>query len=442
MTLILSNSRALRFFSFTVFYVAQGLPFGLVQTAVPAYLASQGVSAGEVGAFIGISLLPWTFKIFAGPIMDRFTYLAMGRRRPWVIGSQICLVLIGFAFMFFPNALENLTLLTALFFVLNCFTAVQDVAIDGMAIDVLEPEEHGRANAFMAFGQLLGITGGTAIGAFALIRMGITGVALILVLGFSLILFWCVTVRERESEKLLPWTQGQPTQRSLAIQAGSWKEIVFDLSRALFLPASVLILLVNFLFRFSDGVWGALVPIVVVQDLGYQSDDYSYLQSLANFIAAVAGLVVGLYIDRKGVKLLYGIALALYGTLALAVGLLEFTWQALPFLLTVLFLQAFIYQAVFISFIASSMNLCWVKVAATQFAIYMAFANLGRSSVAGTMALLEARLSYEQIFMFVGLAFFVAVALLWSANIRAHHEKIRRLELGAGEELSPDFAPR
>jgi hypothetical protein len=72
----------------------------------------------------------------------------------------------------------------------------------------------------------------------------------------------------------------------------------------------------------------------------------------------------------------------------------------------------------------------------------MAFANLGRSSVAGTMALLEARLSYEQIFMFVGLAFFVAVALLWSANIRAHHEKIRRLELGAGEELSPDFAPR
>ena len=149
-----------------------------------------------------------------------------------------------------------------------------------------------------------------------------------------------------------------------------------------------------------------------------------------------------MYIDRKGVKLLYGLALAGYGCLALAVGLLETAWQALPFLLAVLFLQAFVYQAVFVSFIATSMNLCWVKVAATQFAIYMAFANLGRSSVAGTMALLESRLTYDQIFMFVGLGFLLAVTLLWRTNMRAHHEKIRQLEAAAATELSPDFAPR
>ena len=46
MSLILAGSRPLRFFSFTVFYVAQGLPFGLVTVALPAYLAEQGVSAG------------------------------------------------------------------------------------------------------------------------------------------------------------------------------------------------------------------------------------------------------------------------------------------------------------------------------------------------------------------------------------------------------------
>ena len=442
MNLILERSRILRFFSFTVFYVAQGLPFGLVQTALPAWLASQGATVGEVGTFIGVSLLPWTFKIFAGPLMDRFSWLALGRRRPWVIGSQICLVLTGFSFFFFPDALEDLALLTTLFFVLNCFTAIQDVAIDGMAIDVLEPEEHGRANAFMAFGQLLGITGGTAIGAFALVQMGIAGIALILVLGFGLILFWCIAVRERTGEKLLPWTDGAPTRRSLAIQASDWKEILVDLSRALLLPASLLVLLVNFLFRFADGIWIALVPLVVIQDLGYQSDDYSYLQATAGFIAAVAGLLVGLYIDRKGVKLLYGIALGLYGLLAIAVGVLSGAWQSPVFLLSVLFLQAFVYQAVFVSFIATSMSLCWVKVAATQFAIYMAVANLGRSSVAGTMGFLDSRLSYEQMFMFVGLSFCIAVALLWRTNMRAHREKIRLLEQSEVRGTDAEFAPR
>lgn len=42
MTLILTESRTLRFFSFTVFYLAQGLPFGLVLYALPAFLAERG----------------------------------------------------------------------------------------------------------------------------------------------------------------------------------------------------------------------------------------------------------------------------------------------------------------------------------------------------------------------------------------------------------------
>jgi PAT family beta-lactamase induction signal transducer AmpG len=81
----LVDSRALRFFAFTVLYIAQGFPFGLVTDAVPAYLAERGVSGGEIGALIGVAMLPWSFKILTGPMMDRFSFLAMGRRRPRVI---------------------------------------------------------------------------------------------------------------------------------------------------------------------------------------------------------------------------------------------------------------------------------------------------------------------------------------------------------------------
>jgi PAT family beta-lactamase induction signal transducer AmpG len=425
--LTLADSRALRFFTFTVLYVAQGFPFGLVTVALPAYLAERGVPGGEIGAFIGVAMLPWSFKILAGPMMDRFSFLAMGRRRPWVILAQLGLVLAGVAFAFFPQALENLALLTALCFVLNAFGASQDVAVDGMAIDVLPQEEHGRANAFMAFGQVAGISGSSAIAGFTLLNFGMRGVALMLVVGFGLILALAIAVRERPGEKMLPWSPGQATQRSLQLRSKKWKDIVVDLGRAVFLPASFLMLGVAFLFRLGDGLWITLAPVVVVQQLGYASTDYTSWTAIVSFIAAMAGLPLGLYIDRKGAKPLYGVALGLYGLLAVAVGLSASSWATPAFLFGILILQALVYQGVFVSFIATSMKLCWVKVSATQFAIYMAWANLGRSVGSGAVGTLESRFAYNQMYFLVAIAFFVAMVLVWITDLSAHRTRVEAL---------------
>ena len=60
------------------------------------------------------------------------------------------------ALMFMPDGLSHFALLTAVVFTINLFAAVQDVAVDGMAIDVLPESERARANALMAFGQVAG----------------------------------------------------------------------------------------------------------------------------------------------------------------------------------------------------------------------------------------------------------------------------------------------
>src|SRR5690606_6493162 len=120
----------------------------------------------------------------------------------------------------------------------------------------------------------------------------------------------------------------------------------------------------------------------------------------------------------------------------------ELAWPTPAFLVLVLFLQAFIYQGVFVSFIATSMSLCWVKVAATQFAIYMAWANLGRSFGAGAMSAVEDRLSYNEMFFLIGIASFVAVALTWKANLAAHRRRIEQLEGEDAERMTPELAPR
>ena len=424
MKLALTESRRLRLFSFTILYFAQGFPFGLVNTALPAYLAELGESPAAIASFIAFANLPWSFKLFAGPIMDRWTYLAMGRRRPWVIFAQSCMVLTGLAFAFFPSGLQSIVVLSALCFTLNVFAASQDVAVDGMAIDVLPPEEHGRANAFMAFGQVAGISVSTAVAAFVVITFGMAGIAALLAIAFGLILAVAVAVRERPGEKVLPWTPGEATQRSLAMKPESWKAIAVDLAKVMFLPASLLIFAAAFIFRFAYGVWISVAPIVVVQDLGFESAQYSSFISLVGFLAAVAGLAIGIVIDTRGIRLFYGLMLGLYGLLCIFLGLTEFAWASPTFLIAVGIAQAFIYQGGFISFIASCMKICWQKVSATQFAIYMAGANIGLSMGAGAFAALQDVLSFSQMFILLGLTFFVGVLAVRFANLDVHNERI------------------
>ena len=431
MSLYLSESRYLRYFSFTILYVAQGFPFGLVTVALPAFLLERGTSPAAVGGFVGGAMLPWTFKWLAGPMMDRFHYLAMGRRRPWVLLAQLGLVLTGLAFAFFPNGLDNLVTLTALCFVMNCFGAAQDVAVDGMAMDVLPESEHGRANAFMGFGQVAGISGSAAISAFVLQSFGLPGISVMLVVGFGLILLWAVLVRERAGEKVLPWTPGQATDRSLQLRSESWGAIAVDLFRVLFLPASLLLICVSSLFRFSDALWIQVGQTVVVQQLGVASTDYSSWISVTGFVAALIGIALGLFIDRLGVKRFYLGALLAYGVLATAVGFSVSAWESSLFLMIVSSLQALIYQAVFVSFIAIHMKLCGTRVAATQFAIYMGLVNFARSAGAWAIGALQPYLSYDEMLFVVGAGFFVAVVLLWQTDLRSHQQRIGSLQAEA-----------
>ncbi|MDP7577097.1 MAG: MFS transporter, partial [Pseudomonadales bacterium] len=203
MNLFLTENRYLRFASFAVFYIAQGLPIGLISIALPAWLAQEGIAAGEIATFVAISSLPWGFKLLAGPVMDRFSFLGMGRRRPWVVAAQFGLLLSVASMSLVPDPVQNVLLLTWVAFLVNCFASVQDVAVDGMAIDVLPADERGRANSFMAFGQVAGYSVSGALCATMLITFGVPGAAVMLTAGLGIIFLWGVIVRERRGEKIL-----------------------------------------------------------------------------------------------------------------------------------------------------------------------------------------------------------------------------------------------
>ncbi len=122
---------------------SSGLPLGLVWIALPAWLTYRGVDIKTVGLF-SLAQAPWTFKFLWSPLMDRYRLPILGRKRSWMVVCQLflfagCILLALQA----SNPRVGTVALLALF--IAFWSASQDIAIDGYAVEVLEREEQGLA---------------------------------------------------------------------------------------------------------------------------------------------------------------------------------------------------------------------------------------------------------------------------------------------------------
>ena len=169
----LSSSPTMRYATGALAYFAQGIPAGFMHIALPAWLAFSGVPARQIATFLAVITLPWAFKLLIGPVMDHFEFLPMGKRRPWVLGAQLGMVGSFLALAVIEDPLSQFGLLTAICFMVNVFTATQDVAVDGMSIDLVPLEEEGRLNAFMSFGKSAGWAVTAAVTGTLLVTHGV-----------------------------------------------------------------------------------------------------------------------------------------------------------------------------------------------------------------------------------------------------------------------------
>ena len=70
---------------------ASGLPLALTGQALQAWLSTEGVDIATIG-FLSLVGLPYTFKFLWAPLMDRFElWPALGRRRGWLVLTQLAL---------------------------------------------------------------------------------------------------------------------------------------------------------------------------------------------------------------------------------------------------------------------------------------------------------------------------------------------------------------
>ena len=420
----LTENAFLRYFSFAILYVAQGIPEGMTFFGIPAWLAMNGKTPAQIGTYAGVMALPWSFKILVAPLMDRFTFLPMGRRRPWVLVGQFGLMA-SFIFMaFISHPLDNLNVLMASAFCISFFGAFQDVAVDGMAIDVVPLDQQARANGVMWGAKTIGTSISLVTGTWMINHVSFHYAIISLSVAVCLIMLVPIMVRERPGEKMLPWTKGITSPFAAKIQLENFAEIFKSLFRVFLLPSSFFLGVVFFVIQIAFGLMDTLLPVFTIQGVGWTNAEYSSVYSVVNIGSGFLGMIAGgLLADKFGKRKMMSIYLSVFAILVTAMFLLKMFWHRDILVEAFIGIYCLIYVFFCIGAFATGMELCWRRVAATQFTLYMAISNLGRAIGAGLLGRLHAHLSWEYVILTE--AAFAIIAILLLQFIRVHHHVSR-----------------
>ncbi|MBP9797323.1 MAG: MFS transporter, partial [Chitinophagales bacterium] len=375
----LSENTFLRYFNFIALYIAQGIPEGMAYFGIPAWMAMNGKTPGEIGSFVAAVGLPWSFKLVVAPLMDRFTFLPMGRRRPWVLIGQLGLIISFIAMAFVPDPLNNLWLLTLSGFSVACFGAFQDVATDGMAIDIVPIHQQARANGFMWGSKIMGTSASLALGSWLLDEYNFTIAILSLSIIVTVIMLVPIFLRERPGEKFLPWTKGIASSETTKMQLTNWSDIFKSVYSVFTLRNSLLLGIILFVSSLSFNFIATLLPVFTVQALDWTNQEYSQLFAFASLIGGLGGMLIGgILIDKFGKVRMMNIYFftLIFLTFVFVFGSSMWinSWFIGGFMLAFQILYVFSSIGLF----AIAMQCCWKKVSATQFTIYMTLGNLGR----------------------------------------------------------------
>ena len=425
----LSDNTFLRYLNFIALYFAQGVPEGMLTFGIPAWMAMNGKSPGEIASFAVVTVLPWSLKFIVAPLMDRYTYLPMGRKRPWILLGQIGLVTSCIYMAYRPDPLNNINQLMIAGFIVSFFGAFQDVATDGMAVDIIPADQQAKANGLMWGSKIIGTSLSLAAGSWLLNKYNFTTAILMLAGVIGIIMLVPLFLRERQGEKITPWSSGEASTETKKLQVESWRQIFKSLYSVFRLRNSLIIALILFLSQGGFKYISTLLPIFTVKELGWTNVHYSNYFATATLIGGIVGMLIGgLLIDKFGKKRMMNFYFLSSVFFIIGLVLSKTYWDNRNFIFAFMVVQNVLYTFACIGTFAIAMQCCWKKVSASQFTLFMTIANMGQMIFAASISPIRENFSW-QISLF---AFAIFIALAWFVlqffNIDKQMEKVAELE--------------
>ncbi len=419
----LTGSKTTRTVTLCVLYAAQGMPWGFVTIALLSYLAGQGAGLAETAKISSLATLPWTFKVLWGPVIDRFTIRSMGRRRPWIVFSQLAMSATLLAMILIGDLTAEFETLAWMVFLHNCFVSLQDVSSDALAVDVLLDEERGTVNGMMWASSYVGTAiGGAGMGT-VIANFGLRPAFCLQAAVLFLILCVPLFVRERAGEKLLPWTEGDAKLEPGEEEMEDLRGLVKGLFGAFAAWPPFLGALYAYAASVMVGMRVAVMPVFYTQEIGWTDEHYAQVEGGAGSAAGVAGALVGGFLaDRVGVKVIITFGMLGISGFCVAMGASEELRAHESFPLVFLLGTTFLISLMTVASFALFMRLCTPAVAGTQYTLYMALANLARVSGAAIVASIEGS-GYRTIFLVMAVA--IVVPLLFLYPIRQGQPEVK-----------------
>lgn len=377
---------------------SSGLPLALTAGTLQAWLTVAGVDIKTIGVF-ALTGLPYTLKFLWAPLMDRYALPLLGRRRGWMLLTQLGL-LASIAAMAGLSPSENIGLLGALALLVAFLSASQDIAFDAYRADVLQPAERGFGAAVSVTGYRVAML---ASGALALVLSDQIGWrATYIVMGMTMTLGIAATLVSPE-----PGFSGrEPLSLARAIRdplvefwsrSGAW---------------SLLALIV--LYKLGDAFSASLSSTFLLRGLGFSATDVGVVNKGMGLFALLTGAIVG------GAMM---VRLGLYRSLFLF-GILQAVTN-LGFFLLALSEKHYLGMVVAIglenlaggmgtaAFVALLMALCDHRYTATQFALLSAVASIGRVLVGPVAGYWVTEVGWAVFFFTSLIAAFPGLWLLW-----------------------------
>ncbi|MDE2234325.1 MAG: MFS transporter [Gammaproteobacteria bacterium] len=256
---------------------SSGLPLALSGSTLQAWMATLHVNISTIGLFTLVGL-PYSLKFLWAPFMDRYVPPFLGRRRGWILLTQLLLALI-LAGMAVTDPLNHLWRMAILAFALAFASASQDIVYNAYFTDILRPAERGLGAAVQAGGYRLAMIVAGAVVLILSDRIGWRNSYFLMALLMLAATLPTFAGPEAEQEVLAPRT---------LVDA-----VVTPLQELITRRGAVWLLLLVVLYKFGDWFSGQLTNAFLIEGLHFTATDVGVVNKGFGIAATIVGIFLG-----------------------------------------------------------------------------------------------------------------------------------------------------
>src|ERR1700709_2378561 len=410
---------------------SSGLPLALSGSTLLVWMRESGVDLRTIGLFALVGT-PYTLKFLWAPLVDAlhvpFFTRAFGRRRGWLLFSQLLLIIAILLLALTDPARSPLFVALGALLV-AAMSSTQDIVVDAFRVESLPESEQAAGMASYVAAYRIGLLVSTAGALFLVSAFEGTGLARSsawmwgYVVMAAMVLIGTLTALAATEPGQSARAEGATRGRSAFVPArhapvGAFSEF---LARRDAWAALAFVVL----YKFTDAFSGTMTAPFVI-DLGFSRNDYAAIVKGVGLAATLIGGFAGGYLARR-----YSLAASLWiGGVLQAVANLSFSWLALvgvnqwalAFAITAENFTSAIGTVIFVAYLSA---LCRNPLhTATQYALLTALAAVGRTYLSSGAGYVAKATGWPLFFAICVVAAVPSLILLAWLQRRGHFERL------------------